>query len=103
MIIQLILLIAISIVVVIWPGFFAYLLHGLHQSYAYLTHGLGLIFSHSHIGQLIQSTLALLIIPLLIGIICAIGMKIFQKKKISFTMRIVWVVWMLLIATIVLI
>jgi len=100
MIIQIILLIALSIVVVIWPSFFTYLLHGLHRVYAYLVHWLGLIFSHSHIGHLIQSTLALLIIPLIAGIICAVCLKLMQKKNTSFMIQIVWIVWMLLVATI---
>ena len=102
MVIQVILFIALSIVVAIWPNIFSFLLHGLHEFYKYLSHGLGLIFSHSAMEHLIQLTLSLLIVPLVAGIICAVVLRLMQRKKQTFVMQVVWIVWMLLVATIVL-
>jgi hypothetical protein len=102
MVLQIILLLVLSITVVIWPSCFVYLLHGLHRIYAYLVHWFGLIFSHSTTGQLVQSTLALLLVPLFIGVICMIVLKLMQKKNTTIVMQVVWVVWMLLVATVVL-
>jgi hypothetical protein len=103
MLIQFILLMALSVVVVIWPNIFTYILNELHRLYTYLSKGLGLIFSNSHLGQFIQSTLALLIIPLCMGLICFIVLKLMQKKKSTVIMQIIWMIWMLLVATIALI
>jgi hypothetical protein len=103
MIIQFFLLLVLSAVVVIWPSFISYLLHMLHGFYFDLSHWLGLIFSHTALGSFIQSILALLILPLLLGLIYAGMLKLMKKGNKNTILRVMWVIWMLLAVTIVLV
>jgi hypothetical protein len=102
MILQIITLLILSILVVVFPHLFSYALHWLYRLYHIIIYWFSLILSSSTLGQFIQSTLALLVIPLFSGIIFLFFLTLMHKKRITWVMQVIWIVWMLLVATVVL-
>lgn len=74
-------------------------LHGLLYVHNQIANWLTLIFADDRTGQLIQSILALTIIPLLIGFLIAIVFWLIKRKEMPHIMMTIWIVWTVLLVT----
>lgn len=60
---------------------------------------LATIFADDRTGQLIQSILALTLIPLFIGFLIAIVFWLIKRKEMPHIMMTIWIVWTVLLVT----
>lgn len=74
-------------------------LHALLYVHNQIATWLTLIFAADQTGQLIQSILALTIIPLMIGFLIAITFWLIKRKEMPHIMMTIWVVWTVLLVT----
>ena len=77
-----------------------HVLHFLMYLHAQIANGLKVIFSDDAVGQILQSVLALLLIPIVIGVVCALVHFVVKQHHFPHTMGVVWACWaVLLVAT----
>ncbi len=76
------------------------LLNALIYLHTMITHALDIAFSKGNIGVLIQSVVALLVIPLLAGLLVAGLHWLFKRNSPSHTMSIIWVVWLVMVVAV---
>lgn len=62
--------------------------------------GLGLIFSVSTVGEMVQSVLALLLIPVVVGVLVATAHFLIKQAHFPHTLHVIWVSWAVLLAAI---
>ena len=65
-----------------------------------LADGLGDIFSVDKIGEVVQSVIALLLIPAVIGILLSIAHFFIKQQHFPHTMTVIWVCWAVLLAAV---
>lgn len=65
-----------------------------------LAKGLGDIFSVDKIGEVVQSVLALLLIPAVIGVTLALAHFFIRKHHFPHTMTAIWVAWAVLLVSV---
>src|SRR3990167_5271637 len=65
-----------------------------------LANGLGDIFSVDRIGEVVQSVLALLLIPAVIGVLLAVAHFVIRKHQFPHTMTAIWVAWAVLLVSV---
>lgn len=92
-------LIGFSVAAVFLKGQLIHVLHFLLAIHDRLANGLGLIFSGDELGRVLQSTLALILIPMVAGIIVTLAHFFLKQVHFPHTMTIVWVVWTVLLVT----
>ena len=68
--------------------------------HAELAKGLGDIFSVDKIGEVVQSVLALLLIPAAIGVLIAVLHFFIRKHHFPHTMTTIWVAWAVLLVSV---
>ena len=57
------------------------------------------IFSSDGVGKMIQASLALLLIPAVLGLVVSTVYWLSKKSSLPYTMHIVWVSWLVLLTT----
>jgi|SRR3989339_91114 len=100
MIWQIILFVILSMVITIFSIDAAHLFKWLFSLNTHVTHWFGLIFSNSAAGQLIQAVLALLIIPVIGGVIVGVIAKLLKRKVFPAALIATWLIWMALVTVI---
>ncbi len=96
---QLIMLVLLTTAAIFFNSELSLLLDALVYAYSAITQALKIAFSEGDIGLFIQNALAILVIPILCGLIAAALFRLF-KRQTPHTMTIVWVVWLILMVTI---
>lgn len=65
-----------------------------------LANGLGAIFSVDKVGEVVQSVIALLLIPAVLGVLLAIAHFFIKQQHFPHTMAVIWVCWAVLLAAV---
>ena len=97
---QLITLIALTTGVIFFSSELNHLLNFILQTHRLISQALHVAFSEGKIGVLIQNIIAVLLIPLICGLIAAAIHWLFKRTSPSHTMSVVWVVWLVLIVAV---
>jgi len=100
MILQIIIIAVLSVLITIFSIDIAHVFKWLFNLNTHVTHWLGLIFSNSAIGQLIQATLALLIIPIVGGALIGVIAKLLKRRVFPAALIATWLIWMALVVVI---
>lgn len=95
---QLVLLIVLSLLAIIFLTQVHQILHLLTAAYHYITNDLARALPGGTIGRIIRETLALVIIPLVIGLLIDLIYWAVRRRHLPFLMIIIWGLWLLLIA-----
>ncbi|MCH9769248.1 MAG: hypothetical protein K0U12_00055 [Gammaproteobacteria bacterium] len=92
-------IVIVSTVAVFFKNELAYVLHGLLFLHNQIASALAFVFSDDAAGQVIQSIIALIVIPLVAGGIAAIIFYFVKREAMPHTMTTIWVVWTVLLVT----
>lgn len=96
---HLLFLVAFSLAAVFFKGQLVHILHGLLAIHDRIANGLGIIFSNDEVGRVLQSVLALLFIPIVLGIVCTMAHWFLKQMHFPHTMTVIWVTWTVLLVT----
>lgn len=96
---HLLFLVGFSIAAVFFKGQLVHVLHGLLAVHDRIANGLGVIFSGDAVGRILQSVIALLLIPIVVGAILAVAHWFLKQAHFPHTMTVIWVVWTVLLVT----
>jgi hypothetical protein len=93
------LLIAATVLGVLFRNELAHLLDWLLYLHNHLAAWLAVIFSSDSLGRILQGILALLLVPSAIGGIVATGHWLIKRSAYEHTMTLIWMVWLILFVT----
>lgn len=93
--ISILLLLLLSIVVLVAMSYVQQLLLAIVSAHDWVSETLKNVFSGGEAGNLIRGLIALLTIPLMIGLIPAIVFGIVKRRWFPYFMEVVWVVWLI--------
>ena len=96
---HILLLVGCSIAAVFFKGQLVHVLHALLAVHDKIANGLAMIFSGDEVGRVLQSVIALLLIPLVLGVVIAIAHWILKQAHFPHTMTVIWVSWTILLVT----
>ncbi|GJM07442.1 MAG: hypothetical protein DHS20C10_11760 [marine bacterium B5-7] len=96
---QVSIIVLLSILVVMGAEYVSAGMHGLATLHDHVLNGLSLIFSGSQIATLIQRVLGIVILPAAAAILVALFAKFTKFGSKDCALRMMWVVWLLLVAT----
>src|SRR3990167_8402760 len=95
-----ILLIALSVAAIFFQTELMQALQFLMYIHAQLAKGLGVIFSLNAVGEVVQSVLALLLIPVVIAILVGVIHFFVRQHHFPHPMTLIWVCWAVLLASV---
>lgn len=96
---QTILIIVLSLIAIFFRLELSHALDILVQAHNGLSHLLRLIFADDAIGRTIQNLIALLLIPVICGLIVGLGFWLVKRATMPHIMAVVWVLWLILLVT----
>ncbi len=93
-------LVGLSVAAIFFKNQLVHVVHFLMYLHARIANGLGVIFSVDMVGEMVQSVLSLLLIPVVVGIV--IGLAHFMLKQVHFphTMTVIWISWAVLLVAV---
>lgn len=94
---HILLLVGCSIAAVFFKDQLVHVLHGLLAVHDRVANGLGVIFSEDSVGRVLQSVLALILLPIALGVIVALGHWLLKQVHFPHTMTVIWVTWTILL------
>lgn len=97
---QVALLILLSVVAIMWQDQLAAILKGFFWVHEKIVDGLNMIFASSRVGEIVQSVLALLLIPVVVAVLLAIAHFFLRQMHFPHTMSVVWVIWAISVSAI---
>jgi len=97
---NILMLIVLSVAAIFFQDQLMQLLKVFMYVHAEIAKGLGVIFSINAVGEVVQSVLALLLIPAVVGIIIAIAHFFIRQQHFPHTMTVIWVCWAVFLAAI---
>lgn len=86
--------VALSIIVILTMSYAQSALEALVSAHNWISETLKQVFSGGRVGDVIRQLLALLAMPILIGLVPAIGYWITKRSWFPYFMELVWVVWL---------
>lgn len=89
-------MIILSLLMVLGLAYYRQALQLMVKVHASLVRLLGHVFSGGNIGHLIQHSLALLFIPLIVGVIVGIIYWGVRKSQWPYVVHLAWIVWVIL-------
>lgn len=89
-----------SVLVMMFQSQVGYVLHYMLVAHDQVADILGSIFSNAPAGRMIQETIALVIIPLIIGVIVAFIYWLIKRREVPHIIGAVWFFWTVLIVMI---
>lgn len=98
---HILLLVGLSVAAVFLQDQLAHVFNFLMSVHAQIANVLGRIFSLNSVGEVVQSVLALLLIPIVIGALIAIAHFFIKQEHFPHTLNVIWVCWAILLAAIV--
>lgn|SRR3990167_3305577 len=93
-------LIVLSIVAIFFQNQLMAVLHGIMSVHHQIIKGLSSIFSIEGAGEIVQSVLALLLMPVVIGICFGIAHFLMKQQHFPHTMSVIWVCWAVLLTAV---
>ena len=97
---NILLLIMVSIVAILFQNQLAGVLHGIIAVHQQIIKGLSAIFSSDGAGEIVQSVLALLLLPVVVGICFAIAHFFMKQQHFPHTLNVVWACWAVLLTAV---
>lgn len=97
---HILLLIGLSVAAIFFQDQLMHVLKFLMYVHTQIANGLGVIFSVDAVGEVVQSVIALLLIPVVIGVLIAIAHFFIKQQHFPHTMTVIWVCWAVLLAAI---
>lgn len=101
MIKHLVLLIALSVLAILFKMHLVHVLNGLLYVHNYIAQSLNVVFSSGSIGKVIQELISLLAIPIGAGLVAALVFWLMKRSVMPHTMAVIWIIWLVLLVTIV--
>src|SRR3990167_8639075 len=95
-----VLLIALSVAAIFFQTQLMQVLQFLMYVHAELAKGLGVIFSLDRVGEIVQSVLALLLIPIVIAVLLGVAHYFIRQHYFPHPMTVIWVCWAVLLASV---
>lgn len=96
---QALMLIVFSVIAIVFKAQLAEALRVLLFLHTQIAHGLGVIFAFDRVGEIVQSVIALLIIPMVIAIIFAVAHFFIRQAHFPHTITMVWIFWAVLLTS----
>lgn len=93
------LLIIFSIIVILFMHSFSEFLHLIEQLHSFIAGKLALILSNNSTGIWIRSVLALILIPLVVGLVPAALYALIRRSTMPYLSEVMWFTWLLLATT----
>ena len=87
-----------SLVIIIFPMPFAYLVHGISSFHNGILFLLGKIFTAGTIGILLQKIIAALLVPFIVSGVIAFVYWLIKRQMLPCFMEVAWVIWFFLMA-----
>lgn len=100
MIKNIIMLIVLSVAAIFFQEQLVHLLKIFMTVHREIVKGLSLVFSVSAAGTFVQSVLALLLVPVLVGVLIGVAYYFIRQRHFSYTMVLIWILWALSLAAI---
>lgn len=97
---NIILLIVLSVFAIYFQTQLMDILRFLMYVHAELAKGLGVIFTINAVGEVVQSVIALLLIPAVIAVLFAVAHFFIRQHHFTHTLMMVWVCWAIMLAAI---
>lgn len=101
MIKQIVLIILLTVVAILFKDQLSQVLDSIVYVHNYIANLLHIIFSDDNVGLLIQDMIALLLIPIVCGLVVASVYWLIKRGKMPHTATVIWVVWLILLVTMV--
>ena len=95
-------IVLISVLVILTMPYMQMALHGLMDAYNWINQMLTQVFSGDKAGNTTRELIAMLILPLVVGLVPAIPYYFAKRSFLPYFMTIVWVVWLIEVTAIVL-
>ena len=93
-------LVGLSVAAIFFQNQLLGILHFIMKIHDQIADGLGMIFSVSAVGEMVQSVLALLLIPVVLGVLVATAHFLIKQVHFPHTLHVIWVCWAVLLAAI---
>lgn len=90
---NILLLIGLSIVAIFFQDQLLGVLHFLTKMHDQIAAGLGSVFSLNSAGEIVQSVLALLLVPAVVAALIAVAHFFIKQEHFPHTLHVVWVTW----------
>lgn len=100
MIKQVAMIIILSVLAIMFQTQLMQVLKGFFFVHQQIANGLGVIFATSKVGEIVQSVLALLLIPVVVGVLLAIIHFFLRQAHFAHTMTVIWVAWAVCLAAV---
>src|SRR3990167_3097548 len=97
---NIILLIVLSVFAIYFQTQLMDILKFLMYVHAELAKGLGVIFTVNAVGEVVQSVIALLLIPAVLAVLFAVAHFFIRQHHFQHTLMMVWVCWAIMLAAI---
>lgn len=91
-------LVGLSVAAIFFQSQLLDVLHFLTKIHEQVGNGLELIFSKNTVGEVVQSVFALLLIPVVIGVLVSIAHFFMKQEHFPHTFTVIWVSWAILLA-----
>lgn len=95
---HILMLVGLSVAAIFFQNQLLAVLHFLTKIHDQVGSGLALIFSKNTVGEIVQSVFALLLIPVVIGILVSIAHFFMKQEHFPHTFTVIWVSWAILLA-----
>ena len=99
MIKQLILIVCASIAAAFFKNELTHGLQILIMGHNEVARWMAMIFSNDHAGRIIQGVVALIVIPVAVGVVLSFAYWIVKKSMLPHTLMVIWMVWTVLLTT----
>ena len=100
MIKNVLLLVVLSIIAIFFQDQLVAVLHGIMSVHQQIIKGLSSIFSIEGAGEIVQSVLALLLMPVVVGIVFAIAHFFAKQQHFPHTLTVIWACWAILLTAV---
>lgn len=97
---QILLLVGLSVAAIFFQSQLTHVLHSIMYIHNQIAKGLGVIFAVDTVGEVVQSVLSLLLIPVVLGILLGIAHFFIKQAHFPHTLTVIWVSWAVLLASI---
>ncbi|MCX7125928.1 MAG: hypothetical protein NTU49_09400 [Gammaproteobacteria bacterium] len=97
---HIVLLIGLSVAAIFFQTQLMNVLQFFMYVHAELAKGLGVIFSLDRVGEIVQSVLALLLIPIVLAILIGVAHYFIRQHHFEHPMMVIWVCWAVLLASV---
>lgn len=101
LLIQILFMILLTLIAVFFRHIIGQIVHTLVHWHHLLVNQLATIFSHGTWGRILQTTLGLIIIPIIIGLIVGFITWLIKRRLMPYVMFAAWTVWIILVVSVV--